>query len=152
MPQYIDSYYLVDNRKLEVVRDFLKKYFPSGERELATDYPFPEFSEYPEKIFYSVEELLLHLENNTLFDYTIYFENKDRSSEIKQITLQYTDDGKMIFGISIFGNDPSSIRSIQIFNEVKRYLNSQKSCATIEEPPPTNSEEFIIFCNERYIL
>lgn len=151
MPQYIDSYYLINSRKLEVVCDFFTKYFPLGGKELAVDYPFPEFSDHPEKIYYSVKELLLHLENSFNFEYTIYWENKDKLSEIRQITLQYTNDGKMIFGVSIVGRDPSSIRSIQLFKEVKIYLNSQKACITIEEPPPINSNEFISFCDERYI-
>lgn len=151
MPQYIDSYYLINNRTLDIVCDFFSKYFPLGGEELATEYPFPEFSDYPEKIYYSVRKLLIHLEDNPNFEYTIYFENKDRLSEIKQITLQYTDDGKMIFGVSIVGSDPSSIRSIQLFKEVKSYLNSEKAYVTIEEPPPINSLEFISFCNERYI-
>lgn len=151
MPQYIDSYYLVESRKLEVLCNFFAKYFPLGGKELATDYPFPQFSNHPEKVYYSVKELLLHLENNPDFEYTIYFENKERSSEIKQITLQYTDDGKMIFGLSMYGNDPSSIKSIQLFKEIKSYLNSKMACVTIEEPPPINSNEFSSFCNERFV-
>lgn len=152
MSQYIDSYYLIDNRQFEIVCDFFAKYFPMGGRELATEYPFPEFSDDPERIYYSVNELLLHLENNPNYEYTLYFENKDSLSEIKQITLQYTDDGKIIFGVSIIGNDPSSIDSIRIFKEVRGYLNSRIACATIEEPPPGNSDEFISFCSERYML
>lgn len=152
MPQYIDSYYLIGNRKFEMVSDFLANYFPLGWKELAIDYPFPEFSDYPEKVYHSVKELLLHLEDGPGHEYVVYFENKDPSSEIRQITLQYTDDGKMIVGISIIGNDPSLMRNIQLFKEIESYLNAEKTCATIEEPPPTNSLEFIDFCNERYVL
>ncbi|MDR4894663.1 MULTISPECIES: hypothetical protein [unclassified Chryseobacterium] len=151
MPQYIDSYYLVYNRKLDVVNDFFKKYFPAGGKELAADYPFPEFSDYPDVTFYSAKELLLHLEKMPNFEYTIYFQNNNQLSEIKQITLQYTDDGNIIFGISIIGDDLSTASSIQIFKQVKKYLHSDIACITMEEPPPINSDEFIIFCNERFI-
>lgn len=150
MPQYIDSYYLVDTRKLEIVYDFFSKYFPSGLKDLAIDYPFPEFSDSPEKIFHSVRELLLHLEDNLGYEYTIYFDNTDKSATIKQIILQYTDDGKIIFGVSIIGNDPSSIQQIEIIKEIKNYLNSKDACATVEEIPPINSSEFVEFCDERY--
>lgn len=94
MPQYIDSYYLIDTRKLEIVYDFFSKFSPSGIKELAEDYPFPELSDYPEKIYYSLKDLLMNLEDNSDSEYTIYLENKDESSIVKQITLQYTDDGK----------------------------------------------------------
>ena len=150
MPQYIDSYYLVDSRKLQIVNDFFSKYLPLGKEELASDYPFPEYSDNPEKIYHSAKELLIHLGKNLNFDYTIYFENKDGLSDIKQVTLQYTDDGKLIFGISIVGNNPALDENLLLFREIKNYLNSKNACATIEEPPPTNSIDFIKFCDERY--
>lgn len=151
MPQYIDSYYLIDNRKLEVVSDFFAKYFPMGREELATEYPFPQFYDLPEKIYGSVEELFLYLEDHPDFEYIVYFENKDQQSDIKQSTLQFTDDGKMIFGVSMIGKDPSSKESVELYKEIKSYLNAQRACITIEEPPPANSFEFINFCNERYV-
>lgn len=151
MPQYIDSYYLVNDRNLEVVNDFFEKYLPVGAEELAMGYPFPEFSDNPERIFYSLKELLIHLQDNPAYEYTIYYQNNDKLSEIKQITLQYTDDGKIIFGISIIGDDPSSAKSVEIFNQVKEYLHSSNACITIEEPPPANSDDFKIFCTERYV-
>ena len=150
MPQYVDSYHLVDTRKLEIVYDFFSKYFPLGVEELAKDYPFPEFSDSPEKNYHSVRELLAHLEDNIDHEYTIYFNNKDKSATIKQITLQYTDDGKIIFGVSIIGNDPSLIQQIEIIKDIKYYLNSKNACTTVEELPPINSSEFVEFCNERY--
>ncbi len=150
MPQFIDSYYLVDTRESKIIYDFFEKY-SFVKKELADDYPVPQYSNYPKIIFYSVEELFLFLESNLNCEYIIYLENEIGESEIKQITLQYTNDGKMIFGVSIVGNNPSSIRSVQLFKEFKYYLNSQISCITVEEPPPISSIEFVGFCNERYI-
>lgn len=150
MPQYIDSYYLVDTRRLDIVYDFFSRYFPLGLKELAIDYPFPEFSDYPDNVYLFLKDLLMHLEKTPSCEYTVYFENKDKSAIIKQVTLQYTDDGKIIFGVSIIGNEPSLIREIEVINDIKNYLSSNNAYATIEEPPPINSEEFIDFCNERY--
>jgi hypothetical protein len=56
----------------------------------------------------------------------------------------------MIFGVSIVGREPDSRKSIQLFIDIKSYLNSRTACITVEEPPPTNSIEFIDFCNIRY--
>ncbi len=150
MPQYIDSYYLIDTRKLEIVYDFFSKFFPSGVKELAEDYPFPELSDYPEKIYYSLKELLVHLDADCDSEYTVYLENKDKSSVVKQIILQYTDDGKIILGLSIIGKDLSSTQNIEFLKYIKTYLHSKNACATIEEPPPVNSLEFIDFCNKRH--
>ena len=150
MPQYIDSYYLVDNRKSMYIYDFFKK-FSFVKKELSDDYPIPQYSDNPEIVFHSDSELLSYLESNSESDYVIYWGNIEEKSEIKQFTLQYTNDGKMIFGISIFGNEPDSVRSVSLFKEVKNYLNSQKACITVEEPPPINSVEFIDFCSDRYI-
>jgi len=149
MPQYIDSYYFVDNRNSKLVYDFLDKYFPLR-RELADDYVIPKYSDNPEKIFYSAIDLLAYLDENLNYDYIAYWENLDESNDIKQFTLQYTDDGKMIFGVSIYGREPESEKSVQVFNEVRNYLNSPIACITGEEPPPWNSIDFIDFCNERY--
>jgi len=56
----------------------LKKYLPLGAEELAIDYPFSEFSDSPERIFYSVKELLIHLQDDPIYEYTIYYQNNDK--------------------------------------------------------------------------
>jgi hypothetical protein len=78
-------------------------------------------------------------------------ENANSSSQIKQVTLQFTTDGKAIYGVSIYGNEPDSKKSVQIFKEIREYLNSKMACITIEEPPPISSLEFVKFCKKRYI-
>jgi hypothetical protein len=150
MSQYIDSYYLINSRNLEIINDFFSKYLPLGLEELAIDYSFPEYSDNPERIYNSAKELLKHLEENLGVEYIVYFKNKDILSDIKQVILQYTDDGKLIFGISIVGNNPALEENLLLLKEIKKYLNSKNACATIEEPPPTNSIDFIEFCDGRY--
>ena len=150
MPEYIDSYYLVNSRESKVVYNFFAKY-SFVKKKLADDYPIPQYSDSPERIFYSDADLLLYLENNFDCEYLIYWENIEENSEIRFFILQYTNDGKMILGVSIVGKKLDSKESVQLFIDIKNYLNSQKACITIEEPPPTNSIEFIDFCNVRYI-
>jgi aspartate carbamoyltransferase regulatory subunit len=57
----------------------------------------------------------------------------------------------MIFGVSIIGKELDSKKSVQLFKHIKNYLCSRKSCITTDEPPPVNSNEFIVFCNKRYV-
>ena len=150
MPQYIDSYYLVDSRKSTIIYDFLDA-FSVDKKSLADDYPIPQYSDKPEKVFQSDSDLMSYLEDYVKCQYLIYWENANSKSEIKQFTLQYTDDQKMIIGVSIIGNDPRSQKSVQLFRLIKNYLTSQNACITIEEAPPANSIEFVSFCNERYV-
>lgn len=151
MPQYIDSYYLTESRDLSLVNKFLNNFLPKN-REISIDYPLPQFgNDKYDTIFDNVKDLLIYLEQNLLVDYIIYWENLIDNSKIRQITVQYTDDGKMIFGVSILGREVDSEESISVFKEVKKYLNLHIGCITGEEPPPSNSIEFIEFCKNRFI-
>lgn len=150
MPQYIDSYYLVESRASALVYDFHRDYLKKS-KELSDDYPVPQYSDNPERIFDSVDKLLSYLEQNPECKYMVYWESLDQYSEIRQFNLHYTDDGKLIFGVAIIGNEPDSFESILLFKEIKKYLNSSIACITIEEPPPSNSIEFVEFCNNRFV-
>lgn len=150
MPQFIESYYLISNRMSRVIYDFIEKY-SIMQRELADEYSVPQYSGFIERTFYSDKELLLFLEANPIYDYNIYWENENMESVIKQFSVHFTDDGKMILGVAIVENKPRSINSLKLFKEIKNYLNSTIACITSEEPPPTNSIEFVRFCNERFM-
>ena len=148
MPQYIDSYYLVSNRKPELIIQVLDIYLPKR-LESAIDYPVPLYTDKPEVVFDDVSKLLAYLAEDSLQEYTIYWRSIDPTSLVKHFMVFYTNDKKMIFGISIRGNDPTSSESLSIFNEVKKLLKAEVSCITVEEPPPCNSEEFTNFANNR---
>lgn len=150
MPHYIDSYYLINKRDSSLVYKFLDDFLPQNE-ELSEDYPIPQYGNEDKEIFDNVKDLLTYLDQNPDIDYIIYWQNLDVTSELKQFTLRYTDDGKMIFGASIYGVEVDSRESLLIYNRMKRYLNPDYACITGEEPPPGNSEEFIRFCKNRYV-
>lgn len=149
MPQYIDSYYLISKRDINAFYELISKY-SNKIKVIGDEFLLPQFSDSYKFIYNSVEELIFYLDSNPNVDYIIYWANQADNSEFKQFTLQYTDDGKMIIGISIVGREPDSKRSIEIFKEVRNHLNSQQGCITVEEPPPNNSIEFAKFCNERF--
>lgn len=149
MPQFVESYYLLNNRDSKGILSFLEK--KSVKKiELAEDYPVPQYSDIIEQTFYSDEELMFFLESNPSYDYNIYWENENKESIIKQFSVHFTDDGKVIFGVAIKGSELNSEDSIKLFIEVKKYLNCSIACITSDESPPTNSIEFIDFCNGRY--
>ncbi|SFN09223.1 hypothetical protein SAMN05421594_0966 [Chryseobacterium oleae] len=150
MPQYIDSYYLVNKRDSGLVYKFLDEFLPQN-KELSEDYPIPQYGNKVEGTFDNVKDLLTYLDQNPGVDYIIYWQNLAETSELKQFTLRYTDDRKMIFGASIYGNKVDSRESLLMYYRIKRYLNPDYACITGEEPPPGNSEEFIRFCENRYV-
>jgi len=149
MAQYIDCYFLIDGRNSDLVKIFLKKYLPVN-KESAEDYPIPLFSDHPVKIFDSVNDLLMYLENNKDCKYSIYWHTDKKKSDIEHVMVFYTDDGKMIFGTSISGNNPMEINNLKIFRDIRSFLNSEIGCMTVEEPPPFNSSEFVEFAKNRY--
>lgn len=149
MSQYIESYYLVNNRESKIILNFIRNYYIL-KKELADEYPVPQNSNSIEKTFHSDEKLLTFLEINQNYDYDIYWENERMESIIKQFSIHFTDDGKMIVGVAILGNELNSKDSVKLFKEIKNYLNSSIACITSEEPPPTNSIEFTKFCKQRF--
>ncbi len=150
MPQFIESYYLINSRKSKVILNFIENN-SIVKKELTDEYSVPQYSDITERTFSSDEELLFYLESNPNYDYNIYWENENKESVIKQFSIHFTDDAKMILGVAIVGNEPNSKDSIKLFKEIKNYLNSTIACITSEESPPTNSIEFACFCNGRFI-
>jgi hypothetical protein len=149
MPQFVESYYLLNNRGAKEVFSFIEKK-PVIKIELADEYPVPQYSNIIENTFYSDDELMSFLESNPSYDYNIYWENENKDSIIKQFSIHFTDDGKVIFGVAIKGGELDSEDSIEFFVEVKKCLKCTTACITSNESPPTNSIEFIDFCNERF--
>jgi len=150
MPQYIDSYYLIENRTQILIFEFLEKYLPNA-IEASDEYPVPWFAESPVNILFNIDDILKYLENNIYSEYAIYWRNRKEDSDIKHFMIFFTDDGKMIFGVSINGEEPNTAVSINVFKELSEFLNTKTGCITVEEPPPTNSIEFIEFCLDRFI-
>lgn len=151
MSQYIDSYYLIDHRAPDLVNEFINTYLPERE-ESSDDYPVPLYSDFPSLVFKDVNELLSYLELNDDLEYSVYWRSTDANAVIKHCMVFYTNDKKMIFGISINGNNPEDPKSIAVYKEVQLFLKSRYGCICVEEPPPHNSVEFLEFCKERYFL
>ena len=148
MPQYIDSYYLIENRETSLIFNFICKYLPKY-KESATDYPTPLFAEHPSRIFYNLNDIVKYLENNPHCEYAVYLENQSENDIIKHFMIFFTDDSQMIFGISINGKNPFNIKSVKLYHEISEFLDTSTGCITVEEAPPTNANEFIEFCKSR---
>lgn len=149
MPQYVDFYFLVESRASKVINEFCNR-FKINRSPLAENYTLPQYAEFPNIVFSSDVDLLLHLEINFNCEYLIYWENISDDSPIKQLLAQYTNDGKIILGVSIPGRVLDNPDCVILFNRIRNYLNSTAACITSEEPPPENSIDFITLCNQRF--
>ena len=148
MPQCLDLYFLVDNRKTSTIYEFFDHY-AFRKSELADEYPIPQFSNSVYQTFYSDNHLLEYLEGHADCGYIIYWQNLNERSDIYQFVVQYTSDGKMIVGITVKSTKPSETKCISIFKEMKDYFNAHFGCITSEEAPPETSEAFKQFCRIR---
>lgn len=149
MPEYIDLYFLGNDRNSENINLFLNRYLPER-KESISEYIVPQFSTTPERVFNKVDELMKYLMKETNLYYSIYWSNQNKASKIQHAMIFYTDDGKVIYGISAVGTYPFNFESIQLFEKIKKELKSDIGCITVEEPPPTNSAEFEFFCLNRF--
>lgn len=144
MPEYIDCYCLVKSRSQEIVERFLERFIPNRQ-ESADDYMSNG------TVFTDAEDLLKHLQENIKESNSVYWRTTDEESEVQHAMAFYTDDGSMILGLSFIGNNRYDERAKKILNSMCSFLSSEIACLTVEEPPPTNSLEFIDFCKKRFV-
>lgn len=145
MPQYADCYFLIPSRKKETLKKILSYFLPK--RESSTDENIVEDS----ITFSSVDSLMVYLEQKDDLEYSLYWSNLDLQSDIRHAMVFYTSDKKMIFGVSIPAKEPDDERVVSLFFEIQSLLNSDLSCITVEEAPPTTTSEFEVFCKNRFI-
>jgi len=154
MPELIDQYFLVEKRDSKFVIHFLDKYVP--QRAPVRNYYLIETENGEEKIdSKNMDFVLSFYENHVNSINDFYIKNLDEKSLIAYAILTYTDDAKMILGVSVLGtfDDVDDMReNIKIFNDIKAFTNSTIACMTLEEPPPNNSVEFIEFAKQRELL
>jgi hypothetical protein len=150
MPEVLDAYFLVENRELKLVMDFMRYFGFHPETEVAKC-PNREYIIGPQNVFLSAENALFFLEKNNNIDYSIYWVNRNNENMIRQFSVHFTDDGKVIYGLAIEGTDPESLQVIELFKSVRDYLHSKSACITSYEPPPSNSILFEEFCKNRIV-
>lgn len=150
MSNLVDSYFLVKSREMDIGNSFLDKLIP--QRIEATDeYYIPQYSEKPIEIFQNAQEVMEFLQISMNEAFSIYWYNCIDNEKIPSAHIIYTDDGFMILGFSIYGNSPYDKIIERLFFDLSYEYKSIIGCIVVDEFPPTNSQEFIEFCNNRHI-
>lgn len=137
-----DIYVLIDSRAKNTIENFLNKYLMEW-KEYVDEYAVPQFSDNPKMIFKHDFELMDYCEKNTNAVQTIYWSNK-KDVEPQQAMVFYTDDNKMILGLSV---DNEGLGN-KYLNDMKLFLNSDYGYITYGNPAPNNSKKFIKIMNK----
>jgi hypothetical protein len=149
MPQYLDQYFSVYNRSSNLAKSFLTKYLPESE-DNTKEYIIEEQNDCPRQSFENINSVLAYLELNPNCEYTFYLHSLNKESIIQHAMLFYTNDGGIIYGVSILGRYPEERESLMVYKDLKKFLDSKIGCITSEEPAPNNLTEFLTFAKERF--
>lgn len=127
-----------------VFNEFLDRFLPCRE-ENADEYYLPMYSDEPETIFRSVEELMRHCTGHPEVKHSIYWRRtKDRKPE--QAMLFMRGDGHVIYGLST--EDSVMPFANQLPCELMEFLGTKLGFIVWESAPESSTlEEFQVRVN-----
>lgn len=135
----IEIYVLCGSRSKRLADVFLDAYLPHRTC-VASEFPYPEYSNNPKFIFSAPDKLLEQLETDPGQSYSLYWDSNN-SGEISQAMLFYTIDGAMIAGLAGTIQSPGNA----ILN-LASVVNGRYGYMTSEECPPDTKADFIETC------
>lgn len=142
MPEYLDVYFLSENRNFENVNHFLNKYVKERD-EIQTNYVIEDV------VFDKADEVMEYLFKQVNIPYGVYWKSTNPINRIKFAMAFYTNDDHVILGVSLVGRYPFPKYVSDIIIDIRAFLNARHYCIAIEQPPPLNSKEFLDFCAKR---
>ncbi|WHI53283.1 hypothetical protein P3339_11180 [Microbulbifer sp. MLAF003] len=137
--ELIEIYVLCKERTKKLVLRFLDELLPSRE-EVAEDYPYPEYSDEPECVYDTSDELLQVLEKDESASYSVYWDGTG-NSVVKSAMSFFTEDGCMIAGITVPADGSESW-----LNKLSELVGGEYGYVGFDSPPPDTREEFIQMC------
>ncbi|MEZ5987332.1 MAG: hypothetical protein R3B94_15405 [Hyphomonas sp.] len=130
--------YALSTRRAAIdVQKFLDDFLPHR-RELAGEYPVPQYSEKPNYVFSYVGDLLSFLESHQTDSYSVYWEATDSVSPIEQAMAFFTTDGYLIYGVVV-----DEALAAEYSRTLKVYLGAAVGVIDEEHVPPDTGAEFI---------
>lgn len=146
MEQLTEIYLLSETRSFLNVELFLDKFIPCPMQQ-AADYPFPQYSENPIRIYTDSFELMKLLEFKTNESYSIYFCSAKGDS--KQGVISYTSDGGILFGIfRPYAHVTVPKGAVELMLEAGKLVGGEYGIITGEFPPLDTAKEFTELCSE----
>jgi hypothetical protein len=135
-------YVLMPQRSFVVGAMMLDAFLPNR-IQAQDEYIFPEFATSPEAVFDSPERVIPLLEQDTSQEYSLYWHDKNQSggSVGSMVSLHYTSDGGLIFGVSTYCDVSEAI-----LHQAARIAGASFGTAYGEQPPPFSVAEFKVAC------
>jgi hypothetical protein len=133
-----DLYVLAPIRSAELVTRFLEHFLPKR-KPAADDYPVPEYSDSPELVLKTAEEVSRYCELHPNAAQCVYWNHPDSSDEPSSAYCFFLADGGLILGLSVSEN--SLIRDC-LLDRMLTFLGSRIGYATVEEAPPDTTQAF----------
>lgn len=144
---FSDCYVLSENRNTKFIIDFLNQFVPN--RINTTEgYAIPHYAGNEVITFKKDANLIEYLVENKTVTYSFYWEN-NKNSEITHAMCFFTNDGKIILGLSTKTKFPNTEIEDNIMKKMKEFISNEYFLITYEEPAPLNSLEFIELIHER---
>ena len=113
----LDIYVLSSSRSYKKIMSFLEEFLPYN-IENASEYYIPYLSDNPEKTFTEVHTFMQYMETAEKEPNAIYWNNLEKDSDIEFATVFYTDDAKMVLGLSLkeSGEEKKLLKNLIILN------------------------------------
>jgi hypothetical protein len=141
--EIIEIYVLCKERTKKLVLEFLESVLPNR-KEVAENYPYPEYADEYEHIYEDFETLLEALEINTRETYSLYWDSANHG-EVRSAMVFFTEDGYMIAGITVADDTE---RRKNWLNKLSRIVDGEYGYVSFDTPPPLTSREFIDYCEK----
>jgi hypothetical protein len=136
VPEYADIYVLGGKRSPEAIIGFLDHFLPSR-RESADEYEVPQYSDAPDTVFKTAEELIAYCCQNPKEPHTIYWRS---DAEDEHAEVFFLKDGGLIFGVSTPADNFSRVD--EVCSKLGHFFDTEEIIVTYEDLPPESIDDF----------
>jgi hypothetical protein len=139
MPSYSDIYVISNSRESGNIERFLNRFLPERE-ESADEYEFPQYSDHPENVYQTANELLERCYSETGIEYVLYWRAVG-ARKPEHAMVFFLKDDNLVYGLST--DDAYPEYATELLKEMKSFLNSNLGYIGYEASPDVaNLEEF----------
>ena len=141
---YIDIYVLAPNRTRETIDKFMRKFSPNKEPN-AEDYPVPQFSDGPQFVLKTAEEVIAHCCAHPEVSYDLTFRNVD-AGDPHIVGVYFLSDGSLVLGVSVASDCQAEWD--RWLEEMKAVTGAEHGYWITEEIPEDTAELVILRSNQ----
>ena len=139
MPSCFDIYVLSEKRSQKDIEIFLDTFLPNRV-EMADEYEYPQYSDTPDQLYGSSDEIIRLCCGDKVLEYGLYWSGKGDSPAFGMIF--FIEDGHVIYGLS--NDDAFPLVAQELLEKMKKHLNCTAGYIAHEASPEAScKQEFI---------